>query len=220
MLSSAARQMDETHLVRPPFIYINGYPGVGKLSVAKELCKLLPRAKVVSNHLLIDPAAAIFDRTAEEYQPLRQALRREVLKSIAAAKSTRDVTWIFTDQQSSSESGSSSARDYQNAAAMRDGSPFVSVILLCELDENLKRAAAGKDRGNGSNNTKLTDLDMLRDIREREDIFHFEDDYELELDVTHLSASEAASKIYEHILVWNFQKTFLLVSKAQNFKCN
>ena len=36
--------------------------------------KLLPKAKVVNNHLLIDPAAAVFDRTDEEYQPLRQAL--------------------------------------------------------------------------------------------------------------------------------------------------
>ena len=36
--------------------------------------KLLPKAKLVNNHLLIDPAAAVFDRTDEEYQPLRQAL--------------------------------------------------------------------------------------------------------------------------------------------------
>jgi hypothetical protein len=32
--------------------------------------------KVVDNHLLIDPAAAVFDRTAEEYRPLRQVLVR------------------------------------------------------------------------------------------------------------------------------------------------
>lgn len=181
--------------------------------------KLLPKAKVVSNHLLIDPAAAVFDRTAEEYQPLRQALvsarssleirslvlpsltrvtvqRREVLRAIATANSTRDVTWIFTDQQSSSELGSSSAKDYQDAAAMR-GSPFVSVVLVCDLDENLARAA-GADRGNGAN-TKLTDLGILRSIRESEDIFRFGDDYELELDVTRLTPSEAAAKVCEHV---------------------
>ncbi|KAJ2906433.1 hypothetical protein MKZ38_001793 [Zalerion maritima] len=117
-------------------------------------------------------------------------VRREVLKSIATAKSTSDVTWIFTDQQSSSNLGSSSARDYQNAAALR-GSPFISIIMHCKLDENLERAAGG-DRGNGSN-TKLTDLGILRSIGEREDIFHFKDEYEAELDVTHLSPSEAAA---------------------------
>ena len=36
--------------------------------------KLFENAKVLSNHVLIDPVAAVFDQTAEEYQPLRQAL--------------------------------------------------------------------------------------------------------------------------------------------------
>jgi len=122
--------------------------------------------------------------------------RREVLTSIATARSTRDVTWIFTDQQSSSNLGSSSAREYQNAASVR-GSLFISIILHCQLEENLKRAT-GEDRGKGSN-TKLTDLDILRSIREREDIFRFQDEYELELDVTQLTSSEAAAAIHDHI---------------------
>ncbi|KPM46453.1 hypothetical protein AK830_g200 [Neonectria ditissima] len=185
-----------TEAKQAAFIYINGYPGVGKLTVANELCKLLPNAKVVSNHLLIDPVAAVFERTAREYQPLRRALRRELLTSLAAAESTRDVTWIFTDQQSSNELGSSTAKEYQIAAALR-GSPFISVILSCELDENLRRAV-GEGRGNGSN-TKLTDLAILRTIRQGEDIFHFRAETEMELDLTDLSPSEAGRKIYEHV---------------------
>ena len=39
-----------------------------------SISKLIPNAKVLDNHLLIDPAAAVFERTAEEYQPLRQVL--------------------------------------------------------------------------------------------------------------------------------------------------
>ncbi|RDW74549.1 uncharacterized protein DSM5745_07211 [Aspergillus mulundensis] len=180
----------------PLFVYINGYPGVGKLTVAKELCKLLPKAKILDNHLLIDPAAAVFERTAEEYQPLRQVLRREILKSLATATTTRETSWIFTDQQSSSALGSASAKDYQQAAAVR-GAPFISVVLNCDLDENLQRAVGG-DRGAGSN-TKLTDPAILRHIRQSEDIFRFKDQNELVLDVTHLPASEAARKIHEHI---------------------
>ncbi|KAK4231884.1 hypothetical protein QBC38DRAFT_464820 [Podospora fimiseda] len=180
----------------PPFIYINGYPGVGKFTVAKEVCKLLPNAKVINNHLLINPAAAVFDRTDEEYQPLRKALRSALLHSIATAKSTHDVAWIFTDQQSSSILGSSVAREYQNAALVRE-SPFFSIILHCEVEENLKRAVSG-NRGSTGSNTKLTDINILRGIREREDIFHFGDANELELDVTELSPIEAAIKIHEH----------------------
>jgi len=180
----------------PPFIYINGYPGVGKLTVANELCKLLPKSKVFDNHLLIDPAAAIYERSAPEYQPLRQILRREALRSIAASTSTRDITWIFTDQQSSSPLGTSSARDYQNAATTR-GSLFISIILNCEIEENLRRTKA-EGRG-GSANTKLSDVAIVRSIREREDIFHFGDANELELDATSLSPTQAAHAIFQHV---------------------
>jgi hypothetical protein len=118
------------------------------------------------------------------------------LEAIATSREAEDVTWIFTDSQSSSVLGTASARQYQ-AAAVQCGSPFISVILHCELHENLRRAVR-PDRGNGTN-TKLTDVGILRSIREKEDIFHFADEYELELDVTHLAASETAGRIREHV---------------------
>ncbi|KAK1766698.1 hypothetical protein QBC33DRAFT_83827 [Phialemonium atrogriseum] len=46
------------------YIYINGYPGVGKLTVAKELEKLIPGSKIYHNHLLIDPVAPLVERTS------------------------------------------------------------------------------------------------------------------------------------------------------------
>ncbi len=123
--------------------------------------------------------------------------RRAVLTSIATAKSTADVAFIFTDSQSSSNLGRSAATDYQDAAVAR-ASPFISVILSCDPNENLKRVAGG-DRGTGSN-TKLTDLDILREIRETEDIFHFGDENELDLDITSLSPVEAAVRILQHVV--------------------
>jgi hypothetical protein len=121
------------------------------------------------------------------------------LTSIATAKSTRDVTFIFTDAQSSEPTGCSAVQDYQDAAALR-GSPLDICHLHCDLGENLKRAvAADRDIRGTRTNTKFTDLSILRMIRETEDIFHFEDGYEMELDVTRLSPGEAGSKIREHI---------------------
>ncbi|KAE8380875.1 hypothetical protein BDV26DRAFT_289963 [Aspergillus bertholletiae] len=192
--------MNSSKAAPPPFIYINGYPG-SRETHCGERVMLLPKAKVVSNHFLINAAAAVFDRDAEGYQPLRQVLvhaqHRKVLKFIATAQSTHDTTWIFTDQQSSNVLGSSSARDYQNAAALC-GSPFSSIILNRSLEENLQMAAKG-DRGRIGSNTKLTDPSILRHSRENEDIFHFRIEYDLTLDVTSLSPSEAAGKVYEHI---------------------
>ncbi|KAL8860484.1 MAG: hypothetical protein Q9178_003143 [Gyalolechia marmorata] len=56
----------------PPFVYINGYPGVGKYTIAKELAQMLPNAKLLDNHLFIDPVAAVYDRSMPEYQGLRK----------------------------------------------------------------------------------------------------------------------------------------------------
>lgn len=51
----------------------------------------------------------------------------------------------------------------------------------------------------GFSNTKLTDLDIFRTVRETEDIYHFGGPMELELEVTEISAVSTAEKIYAFI---------------------
>ena len=51
----------------------------------------------------------------------------------------------------------------------------------------------------GSSNTKLTDLDIFRMVRETEDIYLFGGSMELELDVTKTSATITAEKIYDFV---------------------
>jgi hypothetical protein len=122
--------------------------------------------------------------------------RRNVLDAIANSSSTSDITWIFTDSQSSDKTGAASALDYQDAARKR-GSHFVSVILQCNLEENIKRLQA-HERG-GAVNTKLTDSSILLAIRETEDIFHFGGAHEIELDTTGLTPQETAQKVLEFL---------------------
>lgn len=43
------------------FVYINGYPGIGKLTVANELTKIVPSSEVIGNHSLIDPVARKYE---------------------------------------------------------------------------------------------------------------------------------------------------------------
>ena len=177
------------------YIYINGFPGVGKLTVAKELQKLIPNSKVYHNHLLIDPIAAAVDRGSPQYDAMRTDLRRYILNMLATSKATRDVSFIFTDSRGSTEAGRMAVKDYQDAAIKR-GVPFISVILTCELEENVRRIV-GPERCVGS--TKLVDSEILQDIRQQERIFRFEDAEELELDTTSLSPREAAYSIREHV---------------------
>ena len=112
---------------------------------------------------------------------------------------TKDVTWIFTDSMSSDAEGTASALSYRQTAVVR-GAQFFSVVLHCDLEENLRRIQA-TERG-GSYNTKLADVSIVRSIRETAEIHHFNDAYELELDVTGLSSTEAAQHIVKHISKW------------------
>lgn len=129
-----------------------------------------------------------------EYYPMRKAVRSQALNEAIA--SAPDITYIFTDSQSSDEIGSATAQEYETSAKKR-GCPFISIILSCQLEENMRRLQA-LGRG-GSTNTKLTDLDIFRSIRETEDIYHFGGPMELELEVTETSAAATAEKIHAFI---------------------
>ncbi|KAL8800102.1 MAG: hypothetical protein Q9182_005414 [Xanthomendoza sp. 2 TL-2023] len=177
----------------PPFIYINGYPAVGKYTVAKRLVQMLPNAKLLDNHLLIDPVAAVYERSMPEYQGLRKLVRKSILDSISTSLSLRDVTWVFTDSQSSDKVGQAAVADYIHAAQTR-GSPIVSIILGCRAEENVLRLGAA-----GRLKTKLSDAEILLKIRETEDIYHFGGKAELEIDTTKMSAYHAAQAIFDFV---------------------
>ncbi|TDZ37383.1 hypothetical protein C8035_v007011 [Colletotrichum spinosum] len=180
----------------PCYIYINGYPGVGKLTVANELQGLLPDSRVYHHHLLIDPIAPIVERTSHNYQTIRTSLRRHVLNIIATADEVRYTTWIFTDSRSTSPCGATAAQDYKRAAEQR-GARFIPIVLHCDLKENLRRMA-DEERISGGN-TKLTDEDVLRKVREEEELYQFGGAYELQLDITTMRPAEVAKAIAEHI---------------------
>ncbi|KAF3917500.1 hypothetical protein ABW21_db0205742 [Orbilia brochopaga] len=174
-------------------IFINGYPGTGKLTVARELQKILLNSKVFDHHLLIDAARATFGQSDPEYQILRKAFRTTLLESIAAASPEHaSTTWIFTECQSNSHIGTSISHEYL-AAAQRRNSHFVSIILTCSLEENLKRLSHPSRKTEPRR--KLTNREVLKAIRDEEVIHRFGDWIgvrELVIDVTKLEAEEAA----------------------------
>ncbi|KAK2051146.1 hypothetical protein LY76DRAFT_420300 [Colletotrichum caudatum] len=181
----------------PFFIYINGFPGVGKLTIAKDVRKLIQGSKVFHNHLVIDPVAAMLDRGSEGYDELRADFRRHALHAIATRLDLEDTTFIFTDSRESSAAGSTGVKDYQRAAEVR-GVPFISIILHCKLDENLRRLEGRSGGGESRLSTKLTDGEVLRRLRENEQIFRCGGELELELDVTDMKPGEAARVIVHH----------------------
>ncbi|KAF5970483.1 hypothetical protein FBULB1_9680 [Fusarium bulbicola] len=180
----------------PCFVYINGYPGIGKLTIANELQQLLPDSKVYHNHLLIDPIDALVERSSPGYHEMRTGLRRYALNEIATSEYTKDKTWIFTDAREASAAGEMGAKDYE-AAARKRGVSFISIVLECEIEENIRRAINPTRVANIG--AKLTDETVLRLILEKETIYRFGNENELVLDVTKMSSKEAALRIKEHV---------------------
>lgn len=74
-------------------IVLYGPPGVGKLTVAKELAKLTDY-KVFHNHLTIEPLAALFEWGSKPYNRLVHKLRFELLEAAARAK-VKGVIFTF-----------------------------------------------------------------------------------------------------------------------------
>lgn len=63
------------------YIWINGFPGVGKLTVAKALYAMLPGSRLVDNHSLIDQVPV--PRDHPEYNDIRARIRDDLLAAVA-----------------------------------------------------------------------------------------------------------------------------------------
>ncbi|KAG7416289.1 hypothetical protein Forpe1208_v005590 [Fusarium oxysporum f. sp. rapae] len=151
---------------------------------------------VYHNHLFIDPIDALVERSSPGYHEMRTGLRRYVLNEIATSEYNKGKTWIFTDAREASTAGETGAKGYE-AAARKRGVSFLSIVLECEIEENIRRAInPARSRNVGA---KLTDETILRPVLEKETIYRFGNENELVLDVTKLSAEEAALRIEEHV---------------------
>ncbi|KAI4102522.1 MAG: hypothetical protein L6R37_004349 [Teloschistes peruensis] len=174
-----------------PFVYISGFPGVGKFTVAKELVKLLPNAKLLDNHTLIDPVATLYEREMPEYNHLRKVVRQDLLKSVATSQSLKNVTMIFTDVQAANDWGIAAVSDYIEAAYIR-GSMIISIMLECTAEVNCYRMMT-----EGRGKFKFQDALGLLYLRECEPLFRFKTEEELILNNDKLPAYNAARKILE-----------------------
>lgn len=205
MEESSTNQPSPTRPIPLPLIHINGYPGTGKLTVAQQLVVKLNSdagipAKLIHNHLLINPADATLHRTQPGYQVLRKKLRAAVLSSLEQEPATYQTAYIFTDFQSSDAVGTGVCTEYTTSAAIR-GCRLVSVVLHCGEEENLRRLVSIERASSG----KLTDVDIVRRFRDSGPPIHrfAGESASLELDVTTLTPEETALLILDHTLkVW------------------
>lgn len=192
-----------------PIIHLNGFPGTGKLTIAREVVAILQehfaalgsgeQVKLVHNHLMINPADAVLHRTQPGYQKLRKALRDAVFSTLKSEPATFTTAYLFTDWQSGDDIGTEVCKDFQFTALDR-GCEFIPIIVNCEQAENIARLR-NSDRALWH---KVTDAELLirfREVLHPPPVYLFENvETRLELDVTKLSAQQAAQCIMRHVL--------------------
>lgn len=172
-------------------VHINGWPGTGKLTVARLLAPMLG-AKLVDNHTLINPAEMLFGRRDPLYRSLRGEIRTLVFDHIARADSA--ASFIFTDALSDDEYDTRQFEAYRDLAVRRNAR-LVAVVLDCSEKENLRRLVlpARAER------LKLVNPDILSGLRAKHLLLRPKGCALVGLDVTALSADDAAAEIAQRL---------------------
>jgi len=168
-------------------VHLNGWPGVGKQTIGRLVAETLA-ARFVHNHLLHDVAivCAGFD------DPGRWPLY-EVVRSAAYAALTQHrpgEVLVMTNALVKASRRGEEAWAHVVDLAMTRASPLVPVVLDAEPDELCRRVESPERPGR-----KLADAQQLRELLaagtlQRPDVAEL-----IELDVTRLSAEDAAREL-------------------------
>ncbi|KAE9381977.1 hypothetical protein N431DRAFT_440779 [Stipitochalara longipes BDJ] len=197
----------------PPFILLlNSFPGVGKLTIARNIRDLLsqattgpvtgPQIRLLDNHIIIDLVSAIEPKRNADHHRLRKACRDLAFSALQLPLD--DLVILMTSCLSETEEGRDQFEEILAIAQARS-CPMVVVNLVCELEENGRRVECEerKKSVDGIEKGKLTDRGLLEK-------FHAE--YELldlgrldggavrllcgELETTNLSAQAATEMVW------------------------
>ncbi|MGV3576987.1 MAG: AAA family ATPase [Devosia sp.] len=169
-------------------VVLNGYPGVGKLTIAQELTSLLG-GRLLDIHTVYNVAFALtefkspeFMRAVEQIEAIAHDLVRKLPDGQPVVMTTvlaGDSSWGQAEWDRLVDLG-------------RDRPPFCVVHLHCDLDENIRRIAA---EGRGAKR-KPRDPDMARrNHEEGKPLLGSDAPHLLKIDVTQLSPAGAAQAI-------------------------
>ena len=172
-------------------IYLIGGPGVGKQTIAKEIQKK-QSFTLVDNHSYTN---AIFSISKNYSHPKHEEYRLKVRNIVLEAMGEicpKGESFMFTNVISLGEE-TSYYKPVENLANTRR-SLFIPVMLLCEMKENQKRIANPFRK----KFLKTINPEVVQQIANL-GLPEIEHPNLLRLDVTKLSAAEAALQIITHV---------------------
>jgi len=169
-------------------VFIYGPPGVGKLSVARELAGMTGY-RLFDNHVSINCARSVFDFGTQPFWNAVGKIRRAVFEEAAAARVSLIFTYVYSHPND--------APNVERFCGLFEsqGGRALLVRLACEREE-LERRLTRPERAHAG---KLASLDTLRQLTGRLDIFSPVSGREsLEIDNTDLAPAEVARLIAGH----------------------
>lgn len=153
-------------------IWINGYPGVGKLTIARAMLRLDPSIILVDHHTHHDAVDALYPSSHPFHKVITRRARAQSLLEYGLNDPARRLTLVFTDCQTTCDDGPSVAKAYRETARVA-GRPFLPVYMRCDLGEHLVRLRSPERVE--SRQHKLVDPRVLMDIMEKGALYEFPD---------------------------------------------
>jgi predicted kinase len=191
------RESSDTIAKNGVIVCLVGFPGVGKLTIARALSRLID-ATIVDNHWINDPILRLLPKT--DARPVPDAVWSEVAKvrgavlETIAAFAAPGANFIFTYAGANEDPADRKAFEEYRDVAVRRAARFMAVRLTCSEDELVRRIQSPERRGR-----KLMDpVEAIENVR------HYSPldpgiPGNLSLDVTHLAPETAAALIFDHL---------------------
>ncbi len=176
-------------------IYLIGYPGTGKLTIAKEICKRRPDVKLVDNHLINNPILSVIEQDGRT--PLPQRVWDNVGQVWTAVLDTmvtvspKHFSFVLTNVLlEKNKDDHSHFKRIQKMAAERNA-VFVPVLLTCAVEELARRIVSPERR------ERMKDINAETPARlaQRSPLIPIDHENCIDLDVTDLAPDAAADII-------------------------
>jgi broad-specificity NMP kinase len=172
-------------------IHLNGWPGAGKKTIGRLLAERLG-ARFIHNHLLHDVAIVCAGLGSEACWPLYERVRAAAYETLAALPSTEVL--VMTNALCTGAPRERAAWRHVVELAIARRVTLVPVVLHVEASENVRRLQSPERIGK-----KMTDPAGLLEFFEQDTIQRPDVPELFEIDVTRLTAEEAAERIAAHL---------------------